>query len=80
MASQLSGERPNAFESRNAIAGLIPLEPFRMRLTLKVTRRELRPVHAHLCGLVRDKRPRGIRRDEADCALPLVIILVQNPR
>src|SRR6056297_2082897 len=31
-ASQLSGERPSAFDNRNAISGLTPLRPCRMRL------------------------------------------------
>jgi len=32
MASQLSGERPRAFDRRNAISGLIPLTPLSTRL------------------------------------------------
>ena len=35
MASQLSGDRPSAFESRNAISGLMPLVPASTRLSVE---------------------------------------------
>jgi len=35
MISQLSGERPKAFESRSAISELMPLLPFKIRLSVE---------------------------------------------